>query len=286
MTSCDICGADNPITVLESPQLDGPLVQCRNCGFRYVGSRRSQLTFGSGGGDAAEVASRVQAANFNIRNLRLEEEHRLGILNARWRLDLIREFRTSGKLLEVGCARGDFLRVARESFDVFGVEPNPTLADDAEKVAPIYRDVIETLPWRDFDVIASFHVIEHVDSPKRFVTAMADQVRPGGLLVLETPDIHSLPFQLMKSKWRQFIPEHYFFFDPSSMTKLLSESGFKVERIVGVGKHASAALILNRLSRYFRFMRPVEDYASRVGISRITVRINPLDIMLVFAVRL
>ena len=286
MTSCDICGADNPITVLESPQLDGPLVQCRNCGFRYVGSRRSQLTFGSGGGDAAEVASRVQAANFNIRNLRLEEEHRLGILNARWRLDLIREFRTSGKLLEVGCARGDFLRVARESFDVFGVEPNPTLADDAEKVAPIYRDVIETLPWRDFDVIASFHVIEHVDSPKRFVTAMADRVRPGGLLVLETPDIHSLPFQLMKSKWRQFIPEHYFFFDPSSMTKLLSESGFKVERIVGIGKHASAALILNRLSRYFRFMRPVEDYASRVGISRITVRINPLDIMLVFAVRL
>jgi 2-polyprenyl-3-methyl-5-hydroxy-6-metoxy-1,4-benzoquinol methylase len=286
MTSCDICGADNPITVLESPQLDGPLVQCRNCGFRYVGSRRSQLTFGSGGGDAAEVASRVQAANFNIRNLRLEEEHRLGILNARWRLDLIREFRTSGKLLEVGCARGDFLRVARESFDVFGVEPNPTLADDAEKVAPIYRDVIETLPWRDFDVIASFHVIEHVDSPKRFVTAMADRIRPGGLLVLETPDIHSLPFQLMKSKWRQFIPEHYFFFDPSSMTKLLSESGFKVERIVGVGKHASAALILNRLSRYFRFMRPVEDYASRVGISRITVRINPLDIMLVFAVRL
>jgi len=146
--------------------------------------------------------------------------------------------------------------------------------------------VIETLPWRDFDVIASFHVIEHVDSPKRFVSAIADRVRPGGLLVLETPDIHSLPFQLMKSKWRQFIPEHYFFFDPSSMTKLLSESGFKVERIVGIGKHASAALILNRLSRYFRFMRPVEDYASRVGISRITVRINPLDIMLVFAVRL
>jgi len=286
MTSCDICGADNPNTVMESPQLDGPLVQCRNCGFRYVGSRRSRLTFGSGSGDAAEVASRVQAANFNIRNLRLEEEHRLGILNARWRLDLIRKFRTSGKLLEVGCARGDFLRVARESFDVSGVEPNPTLADDAEKVAPIYRDVIETLPWRDFDVIASFHVIEHVDSPKRFVSAMADRIKPGGLLVLETPDIHSLPFQLMKAKWRQFIPEHYYFFDPSSMTKLLSESGFKVERIVRIGKHASAALILNRLSRYFRFMRPVEDYASRVGISRITVRINPLDIMLVFAARL
>jgi hypothetical protein len=32
-------------------------------------------------------------------------------------------------------------------------------------------------------------------------------------------------------------------------------------------------------------MRPVEDYAARVGVSRLTIRINPLDIMLVFAVR-
>src|SRR5215471_2517862 len=284
MISCDICGAGDPRTILESPQLDGPLVQCRICGLRYVGSRRSQLTFGSGDGDAAEVASRVQAANSNIRNLRLEEEHRLGILNAQWRLDLIKNFRTSGRLLEVGCARGDFLRVARNSFDVSGVEPNPSLADDAEKVAPIYRDVIETLPWRDFDVITSFHVIEHVDSPKRFVSAMADRIKHGGLLVLETPDIDSPPFRLMKAKWRQFIPEHYFFFDHSTMSRLLTDCGFRVEKIVRIGKHASAALILNRLSRYFPFMRPVEDYAGRKGISRITVRINPLDIMLVFAV--
>jgi len=54
---------------------------------------------------------------------------------------------------------------------------------------------------------------------------------------------------------------------------------------VRIGKHASAALIFNRLSRYFRFLGPLEDYADRLGISRITFRVNPLDIMLVFAVR-
>jgi len=285
MIPCDLCGSDNPRTVLESAQLDGPLVQCGNCGLFYVGSRRSQLTFGTGGGTTSDVAERVQAANSNIRNLRLEEEHRLGILNARWRLDLIKQFRSSGRLLEVGCARGDFLSVARETFEVSGVEPNPSLADDAEKVAPVYRDVIETLPWRDFDVVTSFHVIEHVDSPKRFVAAMAERTKPGGLIVLETPNIRSFPFQLAKAKWRQFIPEHYFFFDPSTMTRLLSDNGFKVEKIVTIGKHASAALVFNRLSRYFRFLRPIEDYAERLGVSRMTVRLNPLDIMLVFAVR-
>lgn len=285
MTSCDLCGSDDPRPILQSSQLDGPLVQCRNCGLQYVGWRKSHLTFGSGGGVPSDVAERVQAANSNIRNLQLEEEHRLALLNARWRLDLIRQFRTSGRLLEVGCARGDFLRVARETFDVCGVEPSPDLAQSATEVAPIHRDVIETLPWRDFDVIASFHVIEHVDSPRRFVSAMAERMKPGGLLVLETPNIDSTPFRLMKSKWRQFIPEHYFFFDNLTITRLLSESGFKVERIVRIGKVASVALILNRLSRYFGFLRRVEDLAARLHVSSLTFRVDPRDIMIVFAVR-
>ena len=92
MTACDLCGAENPREVLQSPDLDGPLVQCRNCGFQYVGQRRSHLTFGSGAANT-EIAQRVQTANIQYQNLRLEEEHRLALLNARWRLELIRQFR-------------------------------------------------------------------------------------------------------------------------------------------------------------------------------------------------
>src|SRR6476620_3528830 len=106
MMACDLCGSDQPQFVLESSNLDGPLVRCRSCGLYYVGSRRSSLTFGSG--SASDVVERVRQANEGFRNLRLEEEHRLGLLNARWRLKLIRDVCPSGRLLEVGCARGDF----------------------------------------------------------------------------------------------------------------------------------------------------------------------------------
>src|SRR5690348_3251291 len=102
---CDLCGAENPRFVLSSPSLDGPLVQCVQCGFQYVGYRRSKLTFGS---EASGVtAERVRQANIHLPVLRLEEERRLAVLNAAWRLDLIKEFKPSGRLLEVGCARGD-----------------------------------------------------------------------------------------------------------------------------------------------------------------------------------
>ena len=272
---CDLCGTANPRFILNSRGLDGPLVQCVNCRFRYVGTRSSALVFGKH--TSEETAANVRAANQNFRYLRLEEEHRLALLNARWRLDLIRRLKPSGRLLEIGCARGDFLQVAREWFDVCGVEPSPELADSSSKVAQIYRDTIERTPWSGFDVIASFHVIEHVDSPRRFVRAAAERLKSGGLLVIETPNIDSLPFKVLQSRWRQFIPEHYFFFSPDSISRLLSEQGLTVKSVMTIGKYASLDLIMNRLGRYLPWVPGLN------GFSRLTFRMNPMDIMLVFA---
>ena len=275
MLSCDLCGTQSPRFVLDSPGLDGPLVECVKCGLRYVGTRRSALTFGEGTGE--ETAAKVRAANVQFRHLRLEEEHRLALLNAKWRLDLIRKIKPSGKLLEIGCARGDFLRVARESFDACGVEPNPDLANSSSEVAPVYRDIIERTPWSGFDIVASFHVIEHVDSPRSFIRAAAERLKPGGLLVIETPNIDSLPFKIFKSRWRQFIPEHYFFFDPKTISRLLSDHGFQMQSVTNIGKYASVDLIANRLSRYMPWFPHFNS------LSRLTFRVNPMDIMLVFA---
>jgi 2-polyprenyl-3-methyl-5-hydroxy-6-metoxy-1,4-benzoquinol methylase len=275
--SCDVCGAEKPRFVLESNGLDGPLVECTRCGFRYVGKRRSDLTFGK---ELAETTTaRVRNANSSFHSLGLDEEGRLARLNAKWRLDLIRRVKPSGKLLEAGCARGDFLAIAREWFDAYGVEPNPELAAASCKIAPVHQDTIEHVPWAGFDVVASFHVIEHVDSPRSFIRAAAARIRPGGLLVIETPNIDSLPFKVFKTRWRQFIPEHYFFFDPKTIGQVLSANGFEMRAVMSIGKYASLNLLLNRLSRYLPWMPSVN------GISRLTFRMNPLDIMLVFATK-
>jgi 2-polyprenyl-3-methyl-5-hydroxy-6-metoxy-1,4-benzoquinol methylase len=275
--ACDLCGTPNPRFVLSSPGLDGPLVECVKCGLRYVGERRSALTFGTR--TAEEVTSNVRSANQSFRHLRLEEEQRLALLNARWRLDLIRRIKSRGKLLEIGCARGDFLSVARELFEASGVEPNPELADDASRVAPVHRDVIERTPWSGFDVIASFHVIEHADSPRSFIHAAVERLNPSGLLVIETPDIDSLPFKILRSRWRQFIPEHYFFFTKKTMSQLMVSEGLQVQRVTTIGKYASLDLITNRLSRYMPWLPNLD------GFSRFTFRFNPRDIILMFAIK-
>jgi 2-polyprenyl-3-methyl-5-hydroxy-6-metoxy-1,4-benzoquinol methylase len=281
MILCDLCGSSDPQLILESPRLDGPLVRCRQCGLQYVGERRSGLTFGSG--SSTEVIDRVRDANRGMRDLPLEEEHRLAELNAKARLQVIRQFRPSGKLLEVGCARGDFLRVARQYFTAFGVEPNPELAQEAVQYAPVHPGLIETEPGSYYDVAASFHVIEHTPSPKKFLAEIAKRLQPRGLVVLETPDIDSMPFRILKSRWRQFIPEHYYFFDEKTMTKLLVDGGFKVEKIGRIGKYASVALLMNRLSRYFGPLRYAEGLADALRLSRLTFEMDPFDIMIAIA---
>ena len=283
MIPCDLCGSSNPASVLLSPRLDGPLVRCRSCGLHYVGERRSNLTFGKE--SASDTTERIREANRDFQNLALDEERRLASLNAKTRLERIRRYRPSGRLIEVGCARGDFLRVAREHFSVVGVEPNADLARDAAGIAPLYQGLIENYPEAEFDVAASFHVIEHTDSPRHFLEAMAAKLRTGGLMVIETPNIDSVPFRLLKSRWRQFIPEHYFFFDQSTMTKLMESAGLKVEKITRIGKYASPALILNRLGRYFRPLQSVERVAARLHLQRIVVPLDPLDIMIAMALK-
>ena len=278
MIPCDLCGSEDPERVLESARLDGPLVRCRQCGFYYVGERRSNLAFGSD--SAAATTERIRDANRDLQGIDLDEERRLSGLNAKTRLDLIRQYRPSGRLLEVGCARGDFLRVAREHFTVTGVEPNEELASDAAAFAPVDRGIIENHSESAYDVGASFHVIEHTDSPRRFLEAIAARVRPGGLVVIETPNIHSVPFRLLKSRWRQFIPEHYFFFDEKTMAKLFEDLGLKVERIERIGKFASPALVLNRLARYFRPLRYAESLAARMNLQRVVIPVDPLDILI------
>jgi hypothetical protein len=86
----------------------------------------------------------------------------------------------------------------------------------------------------------------------------------------------------MKRQWRQFIPEHYFFFDESTMKKLMEGAGLQVEQISRIGKYASPAFLLNRLSRYFRPLRLLEGTAGRL---RFQIPVDPMDIMIAIATR-
>lgn len=117
-------------------------------------------------------------------------------------------------LLEIGCAPGSLLRVARErGFDAIGVEPNKeyveTIANHSSCVV-LHGEfpVISKLVNWTVDSIVALDVLEHVKDPEAFVSAALNLLNPGGRLILMVPAL--LEDGLFREQDKRFEHLHLF----------------------------------------------------------------------------
>src|SRR5262249_45614796 len=142
-------------------------------------------------------------------------------------------------------------------------------------------------PNAHFDAAAMYHVIEHVPSPRAELRELYRIIKPGGWLVLEAPNIATAWYWLMGARWRQFIPDHIFFFNPQPITRLGEKSGFEPQELRTVGKAMSIRLFVNRISRYHRSSaRLLEIVSNHLRLSDRTIRLKLGDVMRIYARRL
>ncbi|MHB8657525.1 MAG: class I SAM-dependent methyltransferase [Solirubrobacteraceae bacterium] len=250
--SCDLCGAPGPEELLRSSRLDGPLVRCRGCGLVYVGARLGDFTFtAADAGRSAALADRVAALGIVDREVE-RAEFPLRELTERERLRRLREHVAGGRLLDVGAATGAFVRIAGESFDAWGIEPDP--GTSAQARAAGLNVVCGTLdaaatPPGGFDAVTMFHVIEHLDSPRAALNQVRALLRPGATVLIETPTIDCLAFRLAPGRWRQLIPDHYFFFSRATLEAMLSRCGLQPVEYRKIARRVSLRFVADRLRR-------------------------------------
>ncbi|MCI0387757.1 MAG: class I SAM-dependent methyltransferase [Acidobacteria bacterium] len=210
-------------------------------------------------------------------------------LMAAERLNDLKRFIGGGRLLEIGCSTGEMLAAAGSSFMTIGVEADVTNSSVARRRGlDCFNGTLldARFPDQHFDVVALYHVIEHFHSPRAELLEMRRVLQPGGWLVLETPNIATIWFHLLSSRWRQFIPDHLFFFTPQTVTRLCEENGFVVREVRNVGKAMSVRLFINRLGRYHQpAAQLMTTISNHLNLSDRTLRLNLGDVMRVYAVR-
>jgi SAM-dependent methyltransferase len=144
-------------------------------------------------------------------------------------LEKIVSYLPTGRLLDIGCATGDFVEVAKRKYHAEGLEPSKWAADIARKRGfTIHSLRLSEIPSEPgYDIITLWGVIEHFESPKEECGHIYRLLKPGGLVALWTGDRCSWLARLLGRKWWYMQGQHMQFFSRKSLFLLFSEMGFE-----------------------------------------------------------
>jgi 2-polyprenyl-6-hydroxyphenyl methylase/3-demethylubiquinone-9 3-methyltransferase len=181
-------------------------------------------------------------------------------VDAHWNGDGMSFTPLGGKTaLDVGCGAGLLAEpLARMGAQVTGLDAAPENIGAARAHAAAMglaidyvAGGIEDLPERQFDLVTSMEVIEHVSDPAAFVGGLADALAPGGLLILSTPNRTALSRLAMITlaegsgaipkgthDWQQFLT-------PDELSALLETAGLRVSNLRGLGFSPTRGFVLS-----------------------------------------
>ncbi len=135
-----------------------------------------------------------------------------------------------GRLLEIGAGTGAFVRVAvARGWRVDATEVSESafelLRDSGAKV--FCGDVMDArYPDGQFDLVVSIEVLEHLPAPLPHLSELCRLTRPGGVLLLTTPNFSGLSRRWLGERWRVITDEHLGYFTPATLRRALCDAGY------------------------------------------------------------
>lgn len=125
----------------------------------------------------------------------------------RYKIEIVQRFAAAGRLLEIGPAYGSFTYLAKQAgFEVEAIEMDETCCrfmNDVIGIRAIHSlDTEAALRGsKPYDVIALWHVIEHLPDPWATLRLIAQLLQPGGLLVVAAPNPDAFQFRILGRFW-------------------------------------------------------------------------------------
>lgn len=227
--NCILCGSDKYKLIGEKNSYN--LVECE-CNFVYINPQPTTETtnkiynekYFSGGYDFG-----YQGIDY----LSKENEKWFKYIPSQAMKRIEKRKKNKGKLLDVGCAVGYLLEVAKENgWDISGVELSEFARKSAERKLNI--EIFPTLEESSyskeyFDAITAFEIIEHLQDPNAFLKKLFYLLKPKGILGISTPNLANGKTFKSLLDWNCLTPpEHLLFFDKETLTKILENNNFEV----------------------------------------------------------
>jgi len=237
--NCPVCGSPNSTLKFKAKDYTVSneqfhIVSCDDCSLIYTNPR-----------PAANEAGPYYHASAYISHSDTNE----GIVNKLYHA--VRKFTLQSKLnwiepdkkankelLDIGCGNGHFLAAAKEKgWNINGLELDPETAARAAKLTglTIAPSLAEIAPEKQFQVIALWHVLEHVYELEEYFNFFKARLNKGGKLLLALPNPASFDADYFEEYWAAYdVPRHIYHFTPATIAALAQKYGFKLKKSRGL----------------------------------------------------
>lgn len=225
---CPICNDAAPVTITDIGDKFSKekVMLCTNCGLGFLSPRMDDIEL------KEYYLSDSFSEDFRGSKTRQGDTRQELFDNASRRWGVVESFMFGDNLLEIGCSSGEFLALANASqrFNVFGIDPSSGYINSIDfgtthvGAFPEYdfSDLVDK-----FDVICTFHTLEHVSDPQKFLDAIYDRLSDDGVFIMEYPDL-SLAANRTVLKDSYFQKSHLHDFSEFNLILLLGKAGFRV----------------------------------------------------------
>ncbi len=302
---CPVCGKQQARNLYRPKDAPGIVAQCDNCNMVYVAvvADAKALIFDGPvrydeiddsvltGSDLSAVAGSWEMRLLSDKlaewpALRRNAQDALHHLE-----NHINSYTTDRQLLDFGSGWGFFLAVAQEQgWQAHGLEPLPASSVYARATfgLDIVTDTLrpDSFPPESFDAVTAFQVFEHLPFPGENLRQLAVMLRPGGLILIEVPNIDTWSVRLLRSHHRHFVQDHLNFFSAETLGRLLQATGFEVIDRYFPTRRMSVRHLINQWGNRFLpkgATRSLRNAAKKAGLWEKTVALNLGDIVAVIA---
>lgn len=199
----------------------------------------------------------------------------------------------AGRLLDVGAGPGFLVAAARaRGWDALGLDLNAWAAEHARDVVGVDVRVggldADSFPGELFDAITMMDVAEHVPDPDALLASAARLLRPGGVLVVLTPDAGAPLSRALGRRWPevQRPGEHLVLYSRHGLAEAVRRHGFMASGWHTTGKVAAIATLLGDAGVAApRLLGRVERWLSRRPVGQRVVEIDPRTKFVLYARR-
>jgi 2-polyprenyl-3-methyl-5-hydroxy-6-metoxy-1,4-benzoquinol methylase len=216
--------------------------KCETCGFVFTNPRLP-----------ARALEKYYTKNYRLEGLPipksveqfLSEEYREIWFSKQRDLNVVLGAKSHGRLLDIGCASGTLLWLARQKgFDVEGVEVSKGSAEFANDILGIdvFCGQLEDAHFANahFDVVTMFHALEHVPEPRKVLREIRRILSDDGVFIAVVPNFASWSARKQKANWKWLQPEnHYSHFTPETISALAEREGFAPSMSTEEGRYGA-----------------------------------------------